>query len=335
MTINKYLVCLIDVMGQSQLFDEISKLNDKRIYNKNKFTENDKERLNQKIKTAETISHHIILLKNLLTSEFEQMRDKNKIKQSINFFEGVNGKKIESLDDIVNSIHSTISTLKFNIQQFSDTIIIYTEMPMEDNILPVAIIVSSWYYILSKTMIFSFANKISLRGAISYDLGWELGENNLYGPALSTVHHLETNCAHHPRIVLSDQFVSLIDFCKGTIKKNCPVYNEEDFFNIHRDLDGAFILDYLAPRLATYYKKKSDLFSKRELFDAYDYIQDNYLTYIGAKNINDKNQKLALYYSLVNAYFTSKLAYNPEWEIEIKYDAKNPKYTIGERTNQS
>ena len=37
------------------------------------------------------------------------------------------------------------------------------------------------------------------------------------------------------------------------------MYNEEDFFNVHIDVDGAFILDYLASRLATYYKKRPEL----------------------------------------------------------------------------
>lgn len=113
------------------------------------------------------------------------------------------------------------------------------------------------------------------------------------------------------------------------------MYNEEDFFNVHIDVDGALILDYLASRLATYYKKRPDLFSKRDLLEAYDYVQDNMFTYKGLKDISNKNQKLALYYSLVNAYFTSKIAYNPEWQMEIKYDAKIPKYTMVEKTNQS
>lgn len=324
----KYLVCLIDVMGQSQLFHEISNLNDKRIYNEKEFTENDIISLEQKIRQAEVISDHIILLKNRLTSEFELMRNKGKLRESVRFFEGMIGQKIESLDEITDNMHSVISALKFNIQQFSDTIIMYTEMPID--VMPIAIIVSSWYYILSKTMVFSFAKGISLRGTISYDLGWELGENNLYGPALSTVHYLESECTQHPRIILSDQFVSLINFCKAIIKKDCPIYNEEDFFNVHVDVDGAFVLDYLAPRLATYYKRRPDLFSKRELLEAYNFIQDRMLTYRGAKDLKDKNQKLALYYSLVNAYFTSKIAYNPEWQMEIKYDAKIPKYVMTE-----
>ena len=61
---------------------------------------------------------------------------------------------------------------------------------------------------------------------------------------------------------------------------------------------------------------------------AYNYIQDNYLRFIGSKSINERNQKLGLYYSLVNAYFTSKIIGVPEWGIEIKYDATTPKYVM-------
>lgn len=89
------------------------------------------------------------------------------------------------------------------VARFSDTFLFYALVPNaygDASVMPLYRILGA----CCMAMIVSLGERIPVRGAITVAPGAELPDGGFYGPALAQVHHLESEVAGHPRIVVSD-----------------------------------------------------------------------------------------------------------------------------------
>jgi hypothetical protein len=134
-------------------------------------------------------------------------------------------------------------------QQFSDTFVFYAPLRnASGDVSPTAL-----YRMLSAcamAMLFSLAGKVAIRGGICVGLGMELTAGSFYGPALAVAHHLESEIAQSPRIVVSQEIVEFtrlktgfsqepkLDQVMTAIANTCGEL-------IALDEDGRAIIDFL------------------------------------------------------------------------------------------
>jgi hypothetical protein len=91
---------------------------------------------------------------------------------------------------------------KLEIQTFSDTLVFYAAMRNDSgDISPLPL--NRMLKACAMMMTIGLAEKkIALRGAITIGTGLEIGDKDFYGPALAEAHCLESKCADYPRVLV-------------------------------------------------------------------------------------------------------------------------------------
>lgn len=99
--------------------------------------------------------------------------------------------------------------LDIRFQFFGDTIVLYAPPHAANGYSTLHEI----YHMIGEAaalMIDCLAQQTPIRGAIDFGPAQEIGPNDLYGPALASVHHLESKCAEHPRVLVGPGAINLI-----------------------------------------------------------------------------------------------------------------------------
>ncbi len=215
-TIENYVVCLVDIMGQK---DKLVQLNDFDI---------------KKDKKA--------VLK-ILRETYGKIKKFRHHMQSAT----------DWLDKITRLEKNKFDSNRIKISSFSDLVTSYVSLRSDTYKVSFKGI---YYLLFGNGLVFlqMLSEKSVLRGGIDLGIGIEYidDENNeLYGSALANPYHIESNIANYPRIVIGE---TLYEYIK--LASDEEVTTDSLGHNIHfakkcmeiirKDIDGKYILDYLS-----------------------------------------------------------------------------------------
>ena len=171
---------------------------------------------------------------------------------------------LESLTDSgKEEVLRRLQSVKFSMQSFSDSLLIYAPYDEENY----------YNFVDSFTFLFSFYSFLFLskidqgilfRGALTIGTAWEIRNNFLFGPAVHEAYLLESTAAKHPRIILSPSLAKFVDRLKQeAIRRNLQVDQGLLRDAFVTDYDGVLMLNYLSV---------SNIVFLRSLFDVEYYI---------------------------------------------------------------
>jgi len=147
------------------------------------------------------------------------------------------------------TVWSQMNSGMLKCQRFSDGLIVFGTLSDPKSVSPL----KPMFFLLgccANVMAVTLARGTPIRGGIAIGAGVEMQPNELYGPVLARAHHLESEIAQHPRIVLdkrSHEFIQAIAGSSGggargdadrVVARACA-----DMLRI--DVDGYTIVDYL------------------------------------------------------------------------------------------
>jgi hypothetical protein len=214
--------------------------------------------------------------------------------------------RLNSLSPQQRKLFDRFRHSNLQIQQFADTFVFFAPIGNEHGdrtVEPVFRIVSA----CCMAMLVSLAAKLPLRGAISIGSGAQLQPGSLYGPALVTAHHLESEIAESPRVVVDNE---LLRYLKGTGYSDEPMIEalslklaETCRSFLCTDSDNRLIVDFLG--------EAAKGISEGPIIDMvkplYDFVcsEHNKYSELG-------NQKLVDRYAALRNYVTSRL---PIWGV--------------------
>lgn len=276
---NYYLVAFIDVLGQQDALQKISRLPDK----------NNKEEMLEFQTAIKSTVGNIYSFHDFFKRYFDSYIQKNERSPFTNLL--------------------TSNDIKF--QRFSDCFIIFLSLKTEINKAPTQNVFGVIAACASVFLLWLSMGR-PLRGAIEVGTGLEIYENEIYGYVLSEVYKLESKIAQYPRIVIGDNLVNYLSATK--LSEENDIYSQ---FNrkmasccldmMTQDIDGFHIVDYLGKGFKKYVAKDliDDIPPK-----AYDFL----MTQAG-KYQKEKNMNLAFRYNLLRDYFEARL---PLWMDKSK-----------------
>lgn len=155
------------------------------------------------------------------------------------------------------------------LHSFSDLVVLYAPLYSEnaDELLP-RWRVGTILYACACRLFCGVRNGAFLRGGIEIGAGTELGNGDIYGPALVEAYELEKEVADYPRIVIGER---LYDFIQSGARasdsgnfSNMMLARVDDLCKrmICRDEDGRFIVDYLGEKMAELSNASGSLWSE-------------------------------------------------------------------------
>lgn len=192
-------------------------------------------------------------------------------------------------------------------QRFSDGHVAYLNLANKNAVgLPYNVlkILSSACFV----MITSLGQKNPVRGGIAVGWGTEF-ENNFYGAVIAKAHHLETQVAAYPRIVVDthvrDYLQSIIDeptnettFSRGNKYAAALAMS----YICQDEYDGQWILDYLGRVFLNNFMHDDSLPLIRA---AHAFVKQERQKFSAVGSM--PNTKLAMRYAMLNNYFTQRL----------------------------
>ena len=214
---------------------------------------------------------------------------------------------LEQVEPDQRALFERMQVSDVRIQSFSDTVVTYTCLadPVPGPINGVRDILGA----CAAAMSMSFAAEQVYRGAIDVGMGGEFSKSDLYGPIISSVHHLESQVAQYPRIVIGQGLMEYLRDMIGIegddkISRWIRLQAENCLRMIDYDVDGVPILDYLGKEHMKQLRPGLlDTPKSGVLLDGYDFIVSE------EKRFREQgNPKLTLRYHLLRSYFDRKLA---------------------------
>ncbi len=196
------------------------------------------------------------------------------------------------------------------VERLSDTFLFHSPVQNSSgdiSVMPLSIIMGTCCNIMTESM----KREIPLRGAITIGLGAVLDDNSFYGQALDDAHRLESKEAVHPRIIISDKVIELLDQSEPysqdtTINDAMNNLAEQCRSLIFPDVDGKPALDYLGEDVCKLYREYEPFVTA--VTESYAFVCAE------AKRFREsKDSKLAERYDLVQQYIESRL---PIWGIK-------------------
>lgn len=100
---------------------------------------------------------------------------------------------------------------------FSDTLVMSVCLIEEPGAAPVNAANGVWATLfgLAGISLIAMTGGIPLRGGVDVGIGLDIFENEVYGPVLVNAHHLECKIAEYPRIAVSANLPSYLDYLEG------------------------------------------------------------------------------------------------------------------------
>lgn len=195
---------------------------------------------------------------------------------------------------------------------FSDSVIAHVPLRNDLSKYPCRAI----YGVLSAaaiTFLSCLANGNPIRGGIELGLGFNIDEDEIYGPVLARAYTIESKVAQYPRVVIGDELVRYLraiatnpstereDMANRTVAKSCLNL-------LTQDDDGHAVLDYLGEDIREVLQELPA--NAQIVVKAYDFIvRESY------RLKEEKNTKLGFRYTLLRNYFEAQL---PSWGIDLK-----------------
>lgn len=224
--IRYYVLCLLDVLGQTGNLKEWSVLRPDGT-------------LPSQAETAFRRSVNTVLyLRNQFKAVFARLADRT-----------ISDEEWAKAPPDKQAAFERYKKCRLEILAFSDTLVFYA--PMRNDFGDVsAVPLHRMLAACATMMMLALARRIPLRGAITIGTGLEMGEADFYGPVLAEAHGLESKCAGYPRVLVSKEVMDFIQVQGGfsedpTIEGLQARLNRLNAELICRDTDDLYIIDYL------------------------------------------------------------------------------------------
>jgi len=283
--ITNHVVCIVDFLGQKNRLAEWALLN----------MANPSVHLPAIKKTAGTILAYQELVDIFLAEFLKPSR--------------VEG-RLQALPPQKQEVYNRVKECRIGTQQFSDTFVFYAQTTNSRGDVSAEAI----YRILAAccmTMFLSLAAKVPVRGSICVGIGVELDEHNFYGPALAEAHHIESEVAQWPRILVSNSAARFIQCLRNQEGKDevttiMTKMGELCASMICQDNDGQLMVDFLGKGSQDIYNGDSSKTSNMVKM-CYEFVRSE-----ADRFLQDENAKLAHRYHLLQQYIESRL---PLWSL--------------------
>lgn len=280
LSINYYLVAFVDLLGQRKAMEKFTTL--------------------PKSKSGPEYDKFMEILKSSIGSIY------NFQKSFMEYFDTLDSS--ESTLKVPEELKETFKKLnrtEIKFQRFSDGLVIFVSLMDREDMMPI----KSVYGVLiacAGMMLLGLAKNQPIRGGITVNLGTELNENELYGPAVVEAYKLESEVAQYPRLVVGNSLCDYLDHFEREFNEKDPI----SAFNLSMaqlckkyltyDSDGYPIINYM-----------SDIFKETlTKLDDYEYIITEARKFIHSslgKYQREQNSKLAFRYNLLYSYFEHHL----------------------------
>ena len=214
---------------------------------------------------------------------------------------------LDALPQDKQRMYLRIKECTLNIQQFSDTFVFYAPLPTAHG----DVTVVPLYRMLGAcclAMQLSLAARMPVRGAITIGAGMELDERNFYGPALAEVHHLESEVAQYPRIVVAAQVKRFLAKAKASRDDSILAQSMRQTAGVCEsflcdDTDGYQIVDFVGQGVRRVTGSDSDMRSVAQR--AHAFVHGEYERFQ-----SEGNEKLQERYARLMRYMEQRL---PLW----------------------
>lgn len=197
------------------------------------------------------------------------------------------------------------------VERFSDTFVFSSQISNtygDASIAPMFRLLSA----CCTAMIWSLAGKTPVRGAITVGAGAELEDGSFYGPALAEAHHLESEVAGYPRVVVSP---TALDFlapgqvysAEPTIARIMAKLADTCRSMIYQDTDGHWIVDFLGKGMRELHAPGKEFLIAAKMANdfakiAYDFVRSEEARFQAAEQA-----ELAQRYGRLKQYMESRL----------------------------
>ena len=196
-------------------------------------------------------------------------------------------------------------------RHFSDSLIVH--IPLSDNLGKFQC--HAIYGVLTAaalTVLSCLVHSWAIRGGIELGLAMDIGEGEIYGPALARAYRMESRVAQYPRIVIGEELIrylrKIAEQEAKTVDERAHAYLANKSLGLLEvDEDGCTFLDWLGSDII------SSLGNPKKLVNsAYNFIIRESVTHKKARN-----SKLAFRYALLRKYIESRL---PNLGVDLQGD---------------
>lgn len=253
-----------------------------------------------------------------LLKRFKKLPDKSNESEIIEFEESFRRTfgRVNSLSKSFKSYFKTFYNLErrsvfgwlfrsagVKIQRFSDGCVIF--MPLMDTGDNIPVAETTGVLLACGSVFIAFLIQgIPIRGSIDVGLGFEMNDNEIYGPVVAQAAFLENDIAQYPRIVIGDCLYdylvsAIVETSTNNRSEIAKKTAEKGLELIVRDHDGYPILDYMGRAFG---EATGNLISKKDYLKVYDFVKREQMNWQ-----NVKNSKLAFRYRLMLNYIEARL----------------------------
>lgn len=283
-----HVVCLIDVLGQRNKLAEWSRLPDG-----GQITQEFIQALKKTVGTVLSFRDQFMIFFNQL-GQFEMPPN------------------IAALPEEQQKRYYRFKACDVQVQRFSDTFLFSSLIPNahgDASVMPLFHVIGA----CSMAMLLSLAAGTPVRGALCIGSGAMLEDGSFYGPALSEAHHLESEVAGYPRVVVSPTGRSFLAMGqKYSSDRQADAFMKQMASMcrslIHEDTtDGNFMIDFLGEGVRNLFDRSGRLVDV--VGAAYRFVRSEAVQF---REVGES--KLANRYESLLRYVESRL---PIWGISI------------------
>jgi len=268
----QYIVVMLDLLGQNQMYEELEVLRRKSPLGSEEFRD-------QLIKFIRSIEY------------FKGGVD--------SFLEHKSSKGIpEFLPDEAREFYGKASNDITKIQRFSDGIMVYVPLIKNGQSFPISSVMTA-LCCTGSTILSQFAIGNPIRVGIGLGGAAEIEDGELFGPAIAHAHYMEAKKAVYPRVAIHDNVIEYLDtFAELSGETDTESTYQLEMAKlcremISKDTDGIYILDYLGHAMWDVAFRGGD---QSLLDDAFEFIN-------GQKDLFHKNKKIFKKYRYAHSYF--------------------------------
>lgn len=220
----QYVVVMLDLLGQSQMYKELEALQRKSPFGSEEFRD-------QLIRFIRSVEY------------FKRGVD--------SFLEGNQSKSMpDFLPDEAREFYSKAGSDITRIQRFSDGIMVYVPLMKNGKSFPISSVMTA-FCCTGTTILSQFAAGNPIRVGIGLGGAAEIEDGELFGPAIAHAHYMESEKADYPRVAVHENVIEYLDsFSELSEKSDTESKYQFEMAKlcramIVRDIDGIQILDYL------------------------------------------------------------------------------------------
>lgn len=192
---------------------------------------------------------------------------------------------------------------KLHFYGLSDAVIIAVPLMNEDDNCRALNGIYSAFVATCGIGLLSLSAKIPMRAGLDVGVATQIGDNEIYGPALERAYYIESNLAEYPRFLVGYELITYLSWVEsqkyntrmGLVAKGLAQCCRE---MIIQDTDGRFMLDFLGEKIK---EMAGNVINQDMIISSLEYAKSQYNEYR-----EKQNDKLASRYYRLLRYFQSR-----------------------------